>query len=180
MDYYDKTHYVAVVDKDDNILDRAEKWKAHEEGILHRAFTIGLKFEDLWIIQHRKHPVFDNVLDVSCSSHPVFTSEDSDENIDDITPFITDTLDREWDITGVSENDIKHKGSFYYKAQDPLSKYIEHEVCHFYEVQIDVTPKLVQDYAYGMSLIPQEKLLNKKSTFHKALAPWCVPILDLL
>ncbi len=41
-DYYEKTLYIPRVNENDDILGKVERWEAHEKGILHRGFTVGL------------------------------------------------------------------------------------------------------------------------------------------
>ena len=72
MNYYKEKQYIAKVDRKGNVLGKIEKWKAHKKGVLHKAFTIIIQYKNMYILQHRKHPVFDGVLDLSCSSHQVF------------------------------------------------------------------------------------------------------------
>ena len=47
----------------------------HTKGILHKALTIALIYKDQFIIQHRKHPAFDGVFDITSSSHQLFVNE---------------------------------------------------------------------------------------------------------
>ncbi len=84
MDYLKALYYIAHVDKQDNIIDKVERWKAHEKGILHRAFTLSIMFEDTLVLQHRKHPVFDGIYDVSISSHPFYINESLQDPLDSI------------------------------------------------------------------------------------------------
>ena len=71
MDYYKQKQFLAQVDKNDRILGKIEKWEAHKKGVLHRGYTCILIYKGSYIFQHRKHPVFDGVFDLSFSSHPL-------------------------------------------------------------------------------------------------------------
>lgn len=174
-DYYNKKQDLAIVDKKDNILGKIDKWEAHEKGILHRAFTVCLFFEDQLILQHRRHTVFDEVYDLTCSSHPYFI----DENIQSNEEGALEMLKREW---GVNEADVKleHKGFIYYQAKDPLSKYREHEICHLYVSKISSLPSPVFDFAYGFSLMSREKVMRPNAHIQTSFAPWVLPLLGLL
>src|SRR3990167_10247135 len=72
MNYYKEKQLIAKVDKIGNVLGKIEKWQAHKKGVLHKAFTVIIQYKNLYVLQHRKHPVFDGVLDLSCSSHQIF------------------------------------------------------------------------------------------------------------
>ena len=74
--YYQKQLFILEVDKNDNPIKKIERWQAHKEGVLHRGFTTILKYKNSFILQIRKHPVFDGFFDLSFSSHPVFIMTD--------------------------------------------------------------------------------------------------------
>src|SRR3989338_8675413 len=75
MDYYKQQQFLAQVDENDKILGKIEKWDCHKKGILHRGYTCILIYQNSFVLQHRKHPVFDGVFDLSFSSHPVYRPE---------------------------------------------------------------------------------------------------------
>ncbi|MFA9289267.1 MAG: hypothetical protein ACEQSA_05315 [Weeksellaceae bacterium] len=175
MSYFDQIQYIAHVDKADNILGKIEKWQAHKEGILHRAFTICLHYEDKIILQHRKHPVFGGILDATISSHQTYDGEElqSDETA------ILNTLKREWFIEQTDLiGGLNMKGKVYYKAQDPRSAYIEHEVCYVYSCAMKnlVLPNF--EFAYGFSLCDPEELKDKKGALYPQLAPWVKEMIE--
>lgn len=169
MSYYDETQYIAHVDRNDTILDKVERWEAHKNGILHRAITVAVFYNDFAILQHRKHPVFDNVFDLTVSSHQLYTENQLEADTDTIYR----TLDRE---LGLQKGDLTasptHEGSIYYKARDPHSTYIEHEACHIYTCKTATVPRINLEYAYGYSLQKTEEITNKKSPLYAILAPW--------
>jgi len=168
MSYYNKLQYIAKVDSDDKILDKVERWKAHEEGILHRAITVAVFYEDYAVLQHRKHPVFDNVFDFTVSTHQILV-----DDIEDDMAAIEKTLERELglEMSYLIESPVS-KGVVKYKAKDPNSKYTENEVCHIYSCQTTVVPAINLEFAYGYSLQKIESITDKKSPFHTMLAPW--------
>jgi len=169
MSYYDELQEIAHVDKHDTILRSVEKWEAHKKGLLHRAITISFFYNDYAILQHRKHPVFDNVFDLSASSHQLM--KNGVIETDEAT--LQRTLERE---LGLSQTDLAEEpvqdGVIYYKAQDPHSDFIEHEVCHIYTCRTMIPPKINLDFAYGYSLQKVEEIKNKKSPLYSILAPW--------
>lgn len=166
-DYYAKMIFIPTVTKSGDITGQIERWEAHEKGILHKAFSVAVFSNDQIYLQIRKHPVFDRVVDVTASSHPMMINGKMEDEQDAVIK----TLKREWN-TPVKINEIKDLGSIYYKSKDKNSKYIEHEYCTFYVVQTDknITPDL--EFAYGYSLVELEFLKQHPETYN--LAPWVV------
>jgi isopentenyldiphosphate isomerase len=167
--YYKKRQFIARVNRKGEILGKIEKWEAHKKGILHRALSVVLIYKNHYIIQHRKHPAFDGVFDLTSSTHQLFiknklqTSEEA----------VMDCLKREW---GLTQKDITGKvkldGEIYYKAKDPLSIYIEHEICEMLSVKLKKLPESKYDFAYGFSMVDKKTLNDKNSLIYKNLAPW--------
>lgn len=177
MNYYDEHQMLASVDKDDNITGQIDKWKAHKEGILHRAFTIALYYEDSIIFQHRKHPVFDGVFDLTCSSHPVYVGS----TLQTFEEAAYITLEREWKIDkNQLTTPFANKGKVYYKAPDQNSEYIEHEICHLLVAHVKTIPAPQFEYSYGFSLVDVKKLQETSFLLQKIYAPWVNPLLKLL
>lgn len=166
--------YIAHVDSKDNFIGPIEKWEAHEKGILHRAFTVILKYEDQIILQHRRHPVFDDVFDTTISSHQLIL----DDKIQSVEISIALCLKREWnvDTSDLKSNPIL-KGKIYYRAKDSNNKYIEHEYCRVYECNLKRLTLPNLEFAYGTSLKTIEELKNENSYTYKMLAPWVVEII---
>lgn len=169
MNYYSKNQLIAAVDKNDTILHPIDKWQAHKDAILHRGFTIVIEYENNLILQHRKHPVFDRVFDITVSSHQIYK-----ENVlqDDIEA-IYETLEREGNI---KKSDLLKEPSFlgniYYKAKDPNSIYTEHEFYHFYRCQIKKLLLPNFDFTYGFTLVKKTDITDKKNPIYPLLAPW--------
>lgn len=167
--------FLAQLNKKDNIIGKIEKWEAHKKGILHRGFTIVLKYKNYFILQHRKHTVFDGYLDLSFSSHPVYKRNTLQNDLTAIDL----SLKREGNI---KKTDLflkpVYKGKVLYKAEDTKSGYIEHEVDHIYLAAVKNLPSFNSKYAYGFSLLTTEQLKNKESPFSKNLAPWVTAFLE--
>ena len=167
--YYKEKQIIAKVDKTGKVIGKIEKWEAHRKGILHKALTVALIYKDFYIIQHRKHPAFNGVLDITSSSHQLFIKDKLQATID--ATYLT--LEREWNIT---KKDLirqpKNLGSVYYKAKDKKSIYTEHEVCEILIAELKKLPTPNYDFAYGYSLIKKKDLINKNSRIYENLAPW--------
>lgn len=169
MDYYSQKQLIAAVDKNDDILHPIDKWQAHKDGILHRGFTIVIEYENQLVLQHRKHPVFDQVFDITVSSHQIYKGDTLQDDIE----AIYETLEREWNI---KKNDLHEIPSFlgniYYKAKDPNSIYTEHEFYHFYRCTLKklILPNF--DFAYGFTLVKKSEITNKRNALYPLLAPW--------
>lgn len=171
MAYYKQKQYVATVDNDDIITGKMDKWEAHKIGVLHRGYTAILTFENKYIFQHRKHPLFDGVFDFSFSSHQIYLNNNRLQND---TEAIYDGLKREWNI---NKSDLKNEAKFlkkiYYKAKDPNSDYTEHEIDYIYLIELKILPSPNYDFAYGFSLFERNKLKTKTYNLPTSvLAPW--------
>ena len=167
--YYLKEQIIARVDRKGNVIGKIEKWEAHKKGVLHKGITVAIFFEDYLIIQHRKHPAFDGVFDMTSSSHQIFING----NLQSAIQTTYDTLEREWSIT---KKDLisqpENLGSAYYKAKDPKSEFTEHEIDDVLTVKVKKLPTPNFDFAYGFSLVKKAELMNKKSRIYNNLAPW--------
>jgi len=170
MDYYKKQLYLAEVNQQDKLIGPIERWQAHEQGICHRGFTVILIYKNQVILQHRHHPAFDELYDLSFSSHPIFINN----KLQTMEQAIFDSLEREWSLKKNDlTNDLKYLEKFYYKAQDYKSKYIEHEVDYLYLAEINKLPVVNKDFAYGFNLIEINKILNTKYwILDTQLCPW--------
>jgi len=163
MDYYKKKLFIAQVNVEDKIEGKIERWVAHEKGILHRGYTVILTFEGKYLLQQKKHPIFNRFYDLSYSSHQVFINN----KLQDDSEAIYDGLLREWNLTkDCLIGQLIKNGQFYYKAKDPKSKYIEHEIDYIYQAQLKKLPRPNLDFAFGY------KLMDRSKIFTLSLAPW--------
>lgn len=169
MDYYNQKQLIAAVDKDNTIIRPIDKWEAHKDGILHRGFTIVIQYQDSLVLQHRKHPVFDKVFDITVSSHQIYKGDKLQDDIE----AIYETLEREGNF---KKNDIINEptflGNIYYKAKDPHSIYTEHEFYHFYTCTVKEMKLPNFDFAYGFTLVKKSDITNTKNPLYPLLAPW--------
>lgn len=173
MDYYKKKLFLAEVDKNDNVIEKIERWKAHKEGILHRGFTAVLTYENRIVIQHRKHLAFDGFYDVTFSSHQIFDNDVLQTDLE----AIGQTLKREWNIdrSGLTGTP-KFLNKFYYKAKDPNSIFTEHEIDYIYQAGLKNPPSPNLDFAYGYFIMNKEQILKSELLF----APWVKDIINMI
>lgn len=171
MDYYKKELFLAEVDKDDNVLGKIERWKAHKEAILHRGFTTILTYQNKIVLQHRKHLAFDGYFDLTFSSHQIYVHDKLQTDFE----AINETLKREWNIdkSGLT-GELKYLGKFYYKAKDPNSIFTEHEIDYIFMAELKNLPNPNPDFAYGFELIDKQNIENFKT------APWVDEIVKLI
>ena len=169
MNYYNQKQYIAKVNRNGEIIGKIEKWEAHRKGVLHKALSVVLIYKDQYLIQHRKHPAFDGVYDLTSSTHQIYENDILQDTVD----ATINSLEREW---GLKKKDFiklpKINGTIYYKAKDPRSIYTEHEICEMISVELKRLPEPNYVFAYGFSLVDKKTLTNKKSLIYKNLAPW--------
>lgn len=175
MDYYKAIQYLAVVDREDNVIGEMEKWEAHKKGALHRGYTVILEFENKVILQHRKHPVFDKVYDLSFSSHQFYKSGklQTDEDA------IYEGLKREWSVGKSEIRSLRFLNTVYYKEKDKNSEYFEHEIDYIYVVQLNKMPTANTDFAYGQKIIQKTNLVSEIKKLQLNLAPWVEKIFEM-
>lgn len=172
--YYKQKQIIAKVDRDGNIIGQIEKWEAHEKGILHKALTVALIYRGQFIVQHRRHPAFDGVFDITSSSHQLFINGKLQTTLE----ATYDCLRREWNLDKDNLSEIKQLGAIYYKAKDTKSIYTEHEVCEILVVEVKEIPKPNYDFAYGFSFVSKQELEDKNSEIYKKLAPWVKKMIE--
>jgi len=170
MDYYKKTQHIAEVNEQDTVIGSIEKWEAHKKGILHRGYTALLTFENQLILQYRKHPVFDNVLDFSFSSHQLYDGKTMQSGEEAVMA----GLEREW---GIKEKEVESEprfiAKFQYKAFDDISGYYEHEIDHIFAVELNKMPRPNFDFAYGFMTLHKDNIDKLRDVrIHLLFAPW--------
>ena len=173
-DYYKRQQLIAKVDRKGNIIGKIEKWEAHRLGILHKGFTVAVFYKDYLIMQHRKHRAFNGVFDITSSSHRLFING----KLEDTIGATYDALKRELNI---AKSDLiskpKNLGFVYYKAKDPKSEFTEHEIDDVLTVKVKKIPTPNLEFAYGISLVRRNEILNKKSRIYNNLTPWAKVII---
>lgn len=172
--YYKQKQIIAKVDKGGNVIGKIEKWEAHEKGILHKALTVALIYKGQFVIQHRRHPAFDGVYDITSSSHQLFI----DGKLQTTEEATFDCLKREWNLEKTDLSKLKNMGAIYYKAKDEKSIYTEHEMCEILFADVKQLPIPNFDFAYGYSLVKKQEILNKNSRIYENLAPWVKKMIE--
>lgn len=167
-DYYSQKIIIAKCNKDGEILGPVERWEAHKNAILHRAFTVAVYFNGKLLVQHRRHPVFDGIFDVTSSSHQVFENG----KLQDTIEASLECLKREWRLNKNSIFGLQDLGTIYYKAKDKYSIYTEHEICNVVICEVKKIPKPNMEVCYGYSLVSKKELSNTNSHTYQNLAPW--------
>ncbi|MBI4136557.1 hypothetical protein HY469_00685, partial [Candidatus Roizmanbacteria bacterium] len=170
--YYNKQIFIPTVTETGKITGEIERWEAHKKGILHKAFSVALFIDHQIVLQIRKHPVFDGIIDVTASSHP----EMKEGKMEDEKVGVLNCLKREWHIEENQITNLHDAGSIYYRANDPKSDFIEHEYCTFYVGKIEKMVSPDPEFAYGYSLVDLEFLKKNPQSFN--LAPWVVEVLN--
>jgi isopentenyl-diphosphate Delta-isomerase len=178
MDHYQRKLYLAKIDKNDKIIGKIERWQAHKEGILHRGFTVILSYKNKFVLQHRRHLIFDKYFDLSYSSHPIY----KDNKLQTDLEAIYEALKREWNI-GKEELTDKPRflDKFYYQAKDPNSIFTEHEIDYIYQAELKNIPTPNPEFSYDFSLLDKNKTLNSQFvTINFNLVPWVKKIVDFI
>lgn len=172
--YYQKKIYIPQLNNQDKIINKIERWQAHEKGLLHRGFTVILKINNKYLVQNRKHLVFDNVYDLSFSSHPYYKNN----QLLKMENCIKESLEREWYFDGKIVN-LSFLKKYYYKEKDKNSKYIEHEINYLYLLELDGIIKNNENFCYNFYLYEKNQLL--KNYKNNNFAPWIkkIPFSDL-
>lgn len=179
MAYLDEKQYIAQVDEHDNIIGKVDKWDAHRKStkVLHRAFTVLLTYNGKALLQHRKHLIFDGVMDFTASSHPIYIEDEIEKNEDAVLK----ALSREWDFNPSSlKGGLKNKGFMIYEHDDPHSDFGEKELCYLYTAEISTLPAPNMEFAYGYSLVEIQKIKDANFPQSNIFAPWVPPSIPLL
>lgn len=168
MDYYKQTLFIPRVNENDEVIGKVERWEAHEKGILHRGFTVGLLYDGKMVCQHRKHPVFDGFMDLTASSHPFYEGD----ILQDTVTAVENCLKREWHVAPENlEARPALVGKVIYDSKH--GDFIEHEVCHLYIATVKTLPMPDLEFSYGFSLLPLEHLNDPElNPTLRGLAPW--------
>ncbi len=165
MDYQKKILNIVKVNKKDEVLGPIERWQAHQDGTLHRGFTVIIKINEHVIIQKRKHRVFDNVFDLSFSSHQTFVNN----KIEKIDEAVKTAFRREWFFKG-KILDLKFLEKYYYKEKDKQTSFEEHEINYLFLLNLKGKIEHNPKFAYGMDQLTIDNLPKKFKQFN--FAPW--------
>jgi len=166
-DYYQQKIYLAAISKKNEIIGKTERWQAHQEAILHLGYTVILTYKHQFILQQRKHIVFDQYYDLSFSSHQIYKKNKLQTN----TQAITEGLFREWNLIPTDlKKPLNKLGEIYYKAKDPTSIFWEHEIDIIYQAEIKNLPNPNFEYCYGYKLINKSDINSILAKYK--ITPW--------
>lgn len=168
------TEIVVLVDEQDQPIGTAEKMAAHQQGLLHRAFSVfvvrkvGTEYEIL--LQQRNNDKYHcgGLWTNTCCSHPRVNEE------------ITDAAQRRLHEEMGLQLNLHKLGSFIYKAEFENSL-IEHEYDHvllgFYNDEaININPDEVQNFTWMLLSELEDSLMMKPELY----TPWLQPALAVV
>ncbi len=145
--YEDKKNYVALVKKNGEEIGREEKLRAHQEGKLHRAFSIFIfnKKGELLLQKRAKEKYHSGGLwSNTCCSHPgpgLNIKEEAEKR-----------LEEEMGI----KTGLREVFSFIYRAR--VGKLIEYEFDHVFFGRFDGEPKINKKEVEGWRWVSLDKL----------------------
>src|SRR3989344_1004490 len=143
------------------------------EGRHHLAITVQIyNFKGEMLIQKRKHKIFDDIWDMTASTHPLHLDSGKDETFEEAS---LRALEVEYGIENVN---LENLGGFNYFA-----KYGEHcENEHDYLLTGEYNGKinLSPDVGYSYKWMPKEKFLKDVEQNPKNYTPWTIEGTKLL
>ncbi len=161
-----KINYVILVNKKGKEIGKEEKLKAHQEGILHRAFSVFIfnKKGEL-LLQKRAQPKYHSagLWSNACCSHPRPALDLKEE--------AKKRLKEEMGI----EADLKEKFSFIYKAK--VGEMEEHEFDYVFIGKFDGKPKPDQNEVSDWKWINKDDLQRDIKENPEKYTPWLKIIL---
>lgn len=161
------TENVILVDEKDNIKGEEEKLKAHEKGLLHRAFSIFVfNAKNELLLQQRAFHKYHSKgqWTNTCCSHPR-----SSETLEEA---VNRRLKEEMGFT----TDLKKIFDFVYRAK--VENLIEHEFDHVFignfEGEVIPNPEEVHDFKW----VTKEELVTDSKNHPEKYTPWFKIIID--
>lgn len=155
--------YVTLVDKNDIITGQEEKLKAHQKGLLHRAFSIFIfNNEKNMLLQQRAATKYHsaNLWSNTCCGHP---------RPGEATPQAAQR--RLYEETGITCQ-LYHTGVFTYHALLAQSQLIEHEIDHVFYGFFDGTPLPNPDEISQVRWITQQQLIQELNQQPQSFTAW--------
>ncbi len=162
--------YVILVDEQDNVIGKMEKQKAHEEGALHRAFSIFIfNSEKKLLLQKRASGKYHcgGLWTNTCCSHP----REDETTLDAAYRRLQEEMGLKCSL--------KNEFSFLYKAalENGL---IEHEFDHVFIGETDNLPCINKEEVSDFRYIEINNLLVEISNSPERFTPWFVIALNKL
>ena len=164
--------YVILVDEHDHPIGKEEKLKAHQLGLLHRAFSVFIYQEKqqktYWLIQQRQEDKYHcgGLWSNTCCSHP--------REGETILAAGRRRLVEELDLN----SNLVHKGHFLYRKEFD-NGLCEHELDHvligaYHYEPINPDPKEVSDYRW----IESAELKAAIQQHPECYTPWLAQVLE--
>lgn len=159
---------ILACDDNGKFLEYIPKEVGHTgKGKRHLAITVLLyNSKGEVLLQKRKHQVFDNIWDMTASTHPLHKSNGTDESLEQAT---LRALKFEYDIENIS---LENLGSFNYYAQ--IGELCENEHCAMMIGEYNGQLKLNKNVGYEYKWVKKEEFLNDIEKNPQNYAPWAV------
>jgi isopentenyl-diphosphate delta-isomerase len=162
--------YVILVDEQDNVIGKMEKQKAHEEGALHRAFSIFIfNSENKLLLQKRASGKYHcgGLWTNTCCSHP----REDETTLDAAYRRLQEEMGLKCSL--------KNEFSFLYKAalENGLT---EHEFDHVFIGETDDLPCINKEEVSDFRHVEINNLLVEISNSPERFTPWFVIALNKL
>lgn len=138
---------ILAVDDSGKFLEYIPKEVGHRgEGKRHLAITVLLvNNKGQFLLQRRKHKIFDNIWDLTGATHPLHQKNGSDESLEEATDRC---LQEEWGISQIEK--LKETGAFNYFAK--YGDYCENEHCYLvvgeYDGEVSLNPEMGYEYKW--------------------------------
>jgi isopentenyl-diphosphate delta-isomerase len=145
------------------------KWVGHTgKGQRHLAITVQLiNSKGELLIQRRKHRVFDDVWDMTASTHPLHNPDGTDETVEDAS---WRSLEREYQIS--EKMPLKNYGFFDYFAT--YGELCENEHCAMLVGEYNGDFKLNEEVGYGYKWMSKKEFIEDVEKNPNNYSPWTV------
>ncbi|MBI2018114.1 NUDIX domain-containing protein [Candidatus Daviesbacteria bacterium] len=159
---------ILAVDDNGKFLKYIPKELGHTgEGKRHLAITVLLyNSTGQFLLQRRKHQIFDNLWDLTASTHPLHQADSTDETFEEAT---FRALKNEYDIENIS---LKRMGEFNYFAKD--GDFCENEHCCLLVGEYNGEVKMNPDVGYEYKWVNKKEFLQDIEANPQKYAPWAV------
>lgn len=160
---------MALDEKGDFKGEYIPKWVGHTgEGKRHLAITVQIvNSKGEFLIQRRKHRVFDDIWDMTASTHPLHNPGGTDETVEEAA---CRSLEREYNIS--EKMPLKNYGFFDYFAK--YGDLCENEHCAMLVGEYNGKFQLNEEVGYGFKWMDKKEFLADVEKNPKNYTPWTV------